>query len=43
MKAAVFPEPGRIMLEQTPIRRVGPRDSLLRVTTTRICGTDFTI
>jgi alcohol dehydrogenase len=43
MKAAVFVEPGRIVLEQKPIPRVGPRDALLRVTTTTICGTDVHI
>ncbi|CAG0986272.1 alcohol dehydrogenase [Methylophilaceae bacterium] len=43
MKAAVFAEPGRIVLEEKPIPRVGPRDALLRVTTTTICGTDVHI
>lgn len=43
MKAAVFVEPGRIVLEQKPIPQVGPRDALLRVTTTTICGTDVHI
>lgn len=43
MKAAVFVEPGRIVLEDKPIPRVGPRDALLRVTTTTICGTDVHI
>ncbi len=40
MKAAVFVEPGRIVLEEKPVPQVGPRDALLRVTTTTICGTD---
>jgi alcohol dehydrogenase len=43
MKAAVFVEPGRIVLEEKVIPSVGPRDALLRVTTTTICGTDIHI
>jgi threonine dehydrogenase-like Zn-dependent dehydrogenase len=43
MKAAVFAEPGRIVLEEKPIPEVGPLDALLRVTTTTICGTDVHI
>jgi alcohol dehydrogenase len=43
MKAAVFVEPGRIVLEEKPVPQVGPRDALLRVTTTTICGTDVHI
>ncbi|MGQ0721163.1 MAG: NAD(P)-dependent alcohol dehydrogenase [Candidatus Eiseniibacteriota bacterium] len=43
MKAAVLVEPGRIVLKEKPIPRVGPRDALLRVTTTTICGTDVHI
>lgn len=43
MKAAVFAEPGRIVLEEKTIPEVGPRDALLRVTTTTICGTDVHI
>jgi threonine dehydrogenase-like Zn-dependent dehydrogenase len=43
MKAAVFVEPGRIVLEEKPVPAVGPRDALLRVTTTTICGTDVHI
>lgn len=43
MKAAVFVEPGRIALKERPIPQVGPRDALLRVTTTTICGTDVHI
>ncbi len=43
MKAAVFVEPGRIVLEEKPIPKVGPRDALVRVTTTTICGTDVHI
>lgn len=34
-------EPGRIALEDRPIPEVGPRDALLRVMTTTICGTDL--
>jgi alcohol dehydrogenase len=40
MKAAVFVEPGRIVLQEKPVPTPGPRDALLRVTTTTICGTD---
>ena len=43
MRAAVFVEPGRIVVEERPIPKVGPRDALLRVTTTTICGTDVHI
>ena len=43
MKAAIFIEPGRIVLETKPIPDVGPLDALLRVTTTTICGTDVHI
>jgi threonine dehydrogenase-like Zn-dependent dehydrogenase len=43
MKAAVFVQPGRIALREKPIPRVGPKDALLRVTTTTICGTDVHI
>lgn len=43
MKAAVFIEPGRIVLDDRPIPDVGPLDALIRVTTTTICGTDVHI
>jgi len=43
MKAAVFVEPGRIVLADKPIPDVGPQDALMRVTTTTICGTDIHI
>lgn len=43
MKAAVFAEPGRIVLDEKPIPDVGPLDALLRITTTTICGTDIHI
>jgi alcohol dehydrogenase len=43
MKAAVFIEPGRIVLEERPIPDIGPLDALVRVTTTTICGTDIHI
>ena len=43
MKAAVFVEPGRIVLEDKPIPDVGPNDALIRITTTTICGTDVHI
>lgn len=43
MKAAVFVEPGRIVLDSKPVPDVGPLDALVRVTTTTICGTDVHI
>jgi threonine dehydrogenase-like Zn-dependent dehydrogenase len=43
MKAAVFVEPGRIVLDEKPVPDIGPLDALLRVTTTTICGTDIHI
>lgn len=43
MKAAVFVEPGRIVLEEKRIPDVGPNDALVRITTTTICGTDVHI
>ncbi len=43
MKAAIFVEPGRIVLEDKPIPDVGPLDALIRITTTTICGTDVHI
>ena len=43
MKAAVFVEPGRIVLDDKPIPEVGPLDALLKITTTTICGTDVHI
>jgi alcohol dehydrogenase len=43
MKAAVFIEKGRIVLEKKPIPSVGPLDALMRITTTTICGTDVHI
>ena len=43
MKAAVFVEPGRIVLDEKPVPEVGPGDALIRVTTTTICGTDVHI
>jgi threonine dehydrogenase-like Zn-dependent dehydrogenase len=43
MKAAIFVEPGRIVLDEKPIPEIEPLDALLRVTTTTICGTDVHI
>ncbi|WP_262298258.1 NAD(P)-dependent alcohol dehydrogenase [Microvirga sesbaniae] len=43
MKAAIFVEPGRIVLDEKPIPEIGPLDALVRVTTTTICGTDIHI
>lgn len=43
MKAAVFVEPGRIVLDEKPLPDVGPLDALIRITTTTICGTDVHI
>src|ERR1700685_2653169 len=43
MKAAVYVERGRIVLDEKPIPAVGPLDALMRITTTTICGTDVHI
>lgn len=43
MRAAIFVEPGRIVLDEKPIPDVGPLDALVRITTTTICGTDVHI
>lgn len=43
MKAAVFVEPGRIVLDEKAVPDVGPLDALVRITTTTICGTDIHI
>ena len=43
MKAAVFVEKGRIVLEDKKIPDIGPQDALIRITTTTICGTDVHI
>ena len=43
MKAAIFVEPGRIVLDEKPLPDVGPLDALVRITTTTICGTDVHI
>jgi threonine dehydrogenase-like Zn-dependent dehydrogenase len=43
MKAAIFVEPGRIVLDEKPIPEIGPLDALIRITTTTICGTDVHI
>jgi threonine dehydrogenase-like Zn-dependent dehydrogenase len=43
MRAAIFVEPGRIVLDEKPIPEVGPLDALVKVTTTTICGTDVHI
>lgn len=41
MKAAIFAEPGRIMIEDRPIPDIGPTDAMVRITATTICGTDI--
>ena len=43
MKAAIFVEPDRIVLDDKPIPDIGPLDALIRITTTTICGTDVHI
>jgi len=41
MRAAIFVARGRIVMEDKPIRQIGPADALIRITTTAICGTDI--
>lgn len=43
MRAAIFVEPGRIVLGEKPIPDPGPLDAVLKITTTTICGTDVHI
>jgi threonine dehydrogenase-like Zn-dependent dehydrogenase len=43
MKALVFRGPNRIGLEEIPIPKPGPREAIIRVTLTTICGTDLHI
>ena len=43
MRAAIFIEPGRVILGEKPIPDVGPLDALIRITATTICGTDVHI
>ena len=43
MKAAIYVEPNRIVLDEKPVPDVGPLDALIRITTTTICGTDVHI
>ena len=43
MKAALFVELGRIVLDEKPVPEVGANDALIRITTTTICGTDIHI
>ena len=43
MRAAIFVEPGRIVLDEKPVPDIGPTDALIRITTTTICGTDIHI
>jgi threonine dehydrogenase-like Zn-dependent dehydrogenase len=43
MKAAVFVDKNRIVLDEKNIPEIGPDDALMRITTTTICGTDVHI
>ena len=43
MRAAIFAEPNRIVLDEKPVPDIGPMDALIRITTTTICGTDVHI
>ncbi|PZO65901.1 MAG: dehydrogenase [Paracoccus denitrificans] len=43
MKAAVLVAPRRFELREVPVPEIGPRDALIRVTRTGICGTDIHI
>ena len=43
MRAAIFIEPGRIVLGEKPVPKPGPLDALIRISMTTICGTDVHI
>lgn len=43
MRAAIFIEPGKIILGEKPLPKPGPLDALIRITMTTICGTDIHI
>ena len=43
IRAAIFVEPGRIVIDEKPIPSVGLLDALMRVTTTTICGLNVQI
>ncbi|HDS1801250.1 TPA: NAD(P)-dependent alcohol dehydrogenase [Pseudomonas putida] len=43
MRAAIFVENNRIVLDDKPIPKIGPLDALVEITTTTICGTDVHI
>lgn len=43
MRAAIFIEPGKIILGEKPMPIPGPKDALIRITLTTICGTDIHI
>ena len=43
MKAAIFVEKNRIVLDDKDIPEIGPLDALVRITTTTLCGTDVHI
>ena len=42
MKAAIFVEKGRIVLDDKPVPDIGPQDALIRVTTTTAAEPTFT-
>ena len=43
MKAAVFEKPGEIKVKEVPVPEIGPREVLIKVMFTGICGTDWSI
>ena len=43
MRAAVFHEPGVVVVENRPVPAVGPGDLLVRVRAASVCGTDLRI
>jgi threonine dehydrogenase-like Zn-dependent dehydrogenase len=43
MKAAVFEKPGSIKVQEVPVPQIGPREVLIKVKNTGICGTDWSI
>ena len=43
MKAAVFYEPGKIVVEEHPCRKPGKGEVLIQVKAAGVCGTDIAL